>query len=52
MKITGLGIEVNEAYVIERAAIWRNPIWRHATRASRRGEHVSVPTHSSFGNPS
>ena len=29
----GLGIEVNEAYVIERAAVghrWRNPIWRHA----------------------
>jgi galactonate dehydratase len=29
----GLGIEVNEAYVTERAAIghrWRNPIWRHA----------------------
>ncbi|ENA34394.1 MULTISPECIES: galactonate dehydratase [Pseudomonas] len=28
----GLGIEVNEEYVIERAAIghrWRNPIWRH-----------------------
>jgi galactonate dehydratase len=28
----GLGIEVNEAYVAERAAIghrWRNPIWRH-----------------------
>jgi len=28
----GLGIEVNEAYVTERAAIghrWRNPIWRH-----------------------
>jgi galactonate dehydratase len=28
----GLGIEVNEAYVRERAAIghrWRNPIWRH-----------------------
>jgi galactonate dehydratase len=29
----GLGIEVNEAYVIERASLghrWRNPIWRHA----------------------
>ncbi|WP_236491048.1 galactonate dehydratase, partial [Pseudomonas syringae] len=29
----GLGIEINEEYVIERAAIghrWRNPIWRHA----------------------
>ena len=29
----GLGIEVNEAYVTERAAIghrWRNPIWRHS----------------------
>ena len=29
----GLGIEVNEDYVRERAAIghrWRNPIWRHA----------------------
>lgn len=29
----GLGIEVNEAYVAERAAIghrWRNPIWRHS----------------------
>jgi galactonate dehydratase len=29
----GLGIEVNEAYVAERAAVghrWRNPIWRHA----------------------
>lgn len=29
----GLGIEVNEAYVRERAAVghrWRNPIWRHA----------------------
>jgi galactonate dehydratase len=28
----GLGIEVNEAYVAERAAVghrWRNPIWRH-----------------------
>ena len=28
----GLGIEVNEAYVIERAAIghnWSNPVWRH-----------------------
>ena len=28
-----LGIEINEEYVIERAAIghrWRNPIWRHA----------------------
>ena len=29
----GLGIEVNEGYVIERARMghrWRNPIWRHA----------------------
>lgn len=29
----GLGIEVNEEYVRERAAVghrWRNPIWRHA----------------------
>ncbi len=29
----GLGIEVNEAYVIERATEghrWRNPVWRHA----------------------
>lgn len=29
----GLGIEVNEAYVRERAAVghrWRNPVWRHA----------------------
>jgi galactonate dehydratase len=29
----GLGIEVNEAYVVEQAAEghrWRNPIWRHA----------------------
>lgn len=29
----GLGIEVNEAYVAERAAVghrWRNPIWRHS----------------------
>jgi galactonate dehydratase len=29
----GLGIEVNEDYVKERAAVghrWRNPIWRHA----------------------
>jgi len=29
----GLGVEVNEEYVVERAAIghrWRNPIWRHA----------------------
>jgi galactonate dehydratase len=29
----GLGIEVNQEYVTERAAIghrWRNPIWRHA----------------------
>jgi galactonate dehydratase len=28
----GLGIEVNEAYVRERAAEghrWRNPVWRH-----------------------
>ena len=30
---SGLGIEVNEDYVKERAAVghrWRNPIWRHA----------------------
>lgn len=29
----GLGVEVNEAYVAERAAVghrWRNPIWRHS----------------------
>ena len=29
----GLGVQVNEAYVAERAAIghrWRNPIWRHS----------------------
>jgi galactonate dehydratase len=29
----GLGIEVNEEYVAERAAVghrWRNPVWRHA----------------------
>ncbi len=29
----GLGIDVNEEYVKERAAVghrWRNPIWRHA----------------------
>ena len=29
----GLGIEVNEEYVIERSAEghrWRNPIWRHS----------------------
>jgi galactonate dehydratase len=29
----GLGIEVNEEYVVERAAQghrWRNPVWRHA----------------------
>ena len=29
----GLGIEVNEAYVEERAAVghrWRNPVWRHS----------------------
>ncbi|WP_181298188.1 galactonate dehydratase [Pseudomonas sp. Q2-TVG4-2] len=29
----GLGIEINEAYVLEQARIghrWRNPIWRHA----------------------
>lgn len=29
----GLGIEVNEAYVAERAEVghrWRNPVWRHA----------------------
>ncbi|MFY2084268.1 enolase C-terminal domain-like protein, partial [Achromobacter xylosoxidans] len=29
----GLGVEVNEEYVKERAAVghrWRNPIWRHA----------------------
>ena len=28
----GLGIEINEAYVKERAAVghrWRNPVWRH-----------------------
>ena len=28
----GLGIEVNQAYVVERAAVghrWRNPVWRH-----------------------
>ena len=28
----GLGIEINEEYVKERAAVghrWRNPIWRH-----------------------
>lgn len=28
----GLGIEINEAYVAERAAVghrWRNPLWRH-----------------------
>ena len=28
----GLGIEVNEAYVLERAQQghqWRNPVWRH-----------------------
>ena len=28
----GLGIEVNEAYVAERAEVghrWRNPLWRH-----------------------
>ncbi len=28
----GLGVEVNEAYVAERASVghrWRNPIWRH-----------------------
>ncbi|MBE1162222.1 galactonate dehydratase [Dyella acidiphila] len=28
----GLGVEVNEAYVTERAAVghrWRNPVWRH-----------------------
>ena len=28
----GLGIEVNEAYVVERAKVghrWRNPLWRH-----------------------
>ncbi len=28
----GLGIEINEAYVIERAKVghrWRNPLWRH-----------------------
>lgn len=29
----GLGIEIDEEYVIERAAVghrWRNPVWRHA----------------------
>ncbi len=29
----GLGIDVNEEYVLERAAVghrWRNPVWRHA----------------------
>jgi len=29
----GLGIEINEAYVVERATQghrWRNPLWRHA----------------------
>jgi galactonate dehydratase len=29
----GLGIEVNEEYVRERATVghhWRNPVWRHA----------------------
>jgi galactonate dehydratase len=29
----GLGIDVNEEYVMERAAVghrWRNPVWRHA----------------------
>jgi galactonate dehydratase len=29
----GLGIEINEEYVRDRARIghqWRNPIWRHA----------------------
>lgn len=29
----GLGIEINEKYVTERAKVghrWRNPIWRHA----------------------
>ncbi len=29
----GLGIDVNEDYVAERAAVghrWRNPIWRHS----------------------
>jgi len=29
----GLGIEINEAYVLEQARVghrWRNPIWRHA----------------------
>ncbi|WP_271409145.1 galactonate dehydratase [Pseudomonas sp. Q1-7] len=29
----GLGIEVDEAYIAERAAVghrWRNPVWRHA----------------------
>ncbi|MCY1314031.1 D-galactonate dehydratase [compost metagenome] len=29
----GLGIEIDEAYVAERATIghrWRNPLWRHA----------------------
>lgn len=29
----GLGVEINEDFVVERAAQghrWRNPIWRHA----------------------
>ena len=29
----GLGVEINEALVIERSASavnWRNPVWRHA----------------------
>jgi galactonate dehydratase len=29
----GLGIDINEEYVLERAAVghrWRNPVWRHA----------------------
>jgi galactonate dehydratase len=32
----GLGIEVNEEYVIERASVghrWRNPVWRHADKS-------------------
>lgn len=29
----GLGVEINEAYVAERARVghrWRNPVWQHA----------------------
>jgi galactonate dehydratase len=35
-KKPGLGVEVNEALVIERnknAADWRTPVWRHADGA-------------------